>query len=73
MRVNKRTISGTFFENTVKAIEFCFSVFNQVYVNVQKKKIFLHISDKKWTLPDQVSAASFLGGLKRTNWLYLQI
>ena len=65
-------ISGTFFGNTVKAIEFSFSVINQVYVNVQNK-IFLHDSDKKWPLPDQVSAASFSGGPKRANWLYLQI
>ena len=72
MRVKKRTISGTFFGNTVKAIEFSLSVFNQVYVNVQIK-IFVHNSDKKWPLPDQVSAVSFSGGPKRANWLYLKI
>ena len=73
MRVKKkRTISGTFFGNTVTAIEFSFSVFNQEYVNVQKN-FFLHNSNKKWPLPNQVSAASFSGSPKRANWLYLQI
>ena len=46
MRVKKRTISGTFFGNTVKAIEFSVSIFNQVYVNVQKNFFFYIIPIK---------------------------